>query len=94
MVTVSGINHGANIGDDITYSGTVAAALEGIVLAASRRSLAFSQQSRGGEHRLDRRTQAASTSPVAAPFVARRSSDAARALAAAAGDVVERQRAG
>ena len=29
---VSGINHGANLGDDITYSGTVAAALEGIVL--------------------------------------------------------------
>src|SRR5919106_6606130 len=29
---VSGINHGANLGDDITYSGTVAAALEGILL--------------------------------------------------------------
>jgi 5'-nucleotidase len=29
---VSGINHGANLGDDITYSGTVAAALEGIML--------------------------------------------------------------
>ncbi len=28
----SGINHGANLGDDITYSGTVAAAFEGIVL--------------------------------------------------------------
>ena len=27
-----GINHGANLGDDITYSGTVAAALEGVVL--------------------------------------------------------------
>src|SRR2546421_8556960 len=27
---VSGINHGSNLGDDITYSGTVAAALEGI----------------------------------------------------------------
>ena len=26
---VSGINHGANLGDDITYSGTVAAALRG-----------------------------------------------------------------
>src|ERR687894_1035158 len=30
-VIVSGINHGSNLGDDITYSGTVAAALEGIV---------------------------------------------------------------
>jgi 5'-nucleotidase len=29
---VSGINHGANLGDDITYSGTVAAALEGVLL--------------------------------------------------------------
>ncbi|GAB4264061.1 MAG: hypothetical protein Kow00122_19750 [Thermoleophilia bacterium] len=29
---VSGINHGGNLGDDITYSGTVAAAFEGIML--------------------------------------------------------------
>lgn len=29
---VSGINHGANMGDDITYSGTVAAAIEGSIL--------------------------------------------------------------
>ncbi len=28
---VSGINHGANLGEDVTYSGTVAAALEGVV---------------------------------------------------------------
>ncbi len=26
---VSGINHGANLGDDVIYSGTVAAAMEG-----------------------------------------------------------------
>jgi 5'-nucleotidase len=31
-MVVSGINHGANLGDDITYSGTVAAALEGVML--------------------------------------------------------------
>ncbi|MEI2701294.1 MAG: 5'/3'-nucleotidase SurE [Baekduia sp.] len=31
-LVVSGINHGANLGDDIAYSGTVAAALEGVVL--------------------------------------------------------------
>ena len=31
-LVVSGINHGSNLGDDITYSGTVAAALEAIVL--------------------------------------------------------------
>ena len=29
---VSGINHGANMGDDVTYSGTVAAAIEGAIL--------------------------------------------------------------
>lgn len=29
---VSGINQGANLGDDVTYSGTVAAALEGAIL--------------------------------------------------------------
>src|SRR3978361_1943335 len=40
---VSGINHGANLGDDITYSGTVAAALEGIVLGLP--AIAVSQQS-------------------------------------------------
>lgn len=28
-LVVSGINHGANLGDDVTYSGTVAAAMEG-----------------------------------------------------------------
>jgi 5'-nucleotidase len=43
---VSGINHGANLGDDITYSGTVAAALEGIVLGIP--AVALSQQSAGG----------------------------------------------
>jgi 5'-nucleotidase len=30
-LVVSGINHGANMGEDVTYSGTVAAALEGVV---------------------------------------------------------------
>ncbi len=40
---VSGINHGANLGDDVTYSGTVAAALEGIVLGLP--AIAISQQS-------------------------------------------------
>ena len=31
-LVVSGINHGANLGDDVIYSGTVAAAMEGRVL--------------------------------------------------------------
>ena len=44
---VSGINHGANLGDDITYSGTVAAALEGVVLGVP--AIAVSQQADHGE---------------------------------------------
>ena len=43
---VSGINHGANLGDDITYSGTVAAALEGVVLGVP--AIAVSQQADHG----------------------------------------------
>jgi 5'-nucleotidase len=43
---VSGINHGSNLGDDITYSGTVAAALEGIVLGIP--AIAVSQQAEEG----------------------------------------------
>ena len=39
---VSGVNHGSNLGDDITYSGTVAAAFEGIVLGLP--AIAVSQQ--------------------------------------------------
>lgn len=46
-VIVSGVNHGSNLGDDITYSGTVAAALEGIVLGIP--AIAVSQQSPRGE---------------------------------------------
>jgi len=46
---VSGINHGSNLGDDITYSGTVAAALEGVVLGIP--AIAVSQQAYAG--RLD-----------------------------------------
>src|SRR5215472_11808195 len=42
-VVVAGINHGSNLGDDITYSGTVAAALEAIVLGLP--GIAVSQQS-------------------------------------------------
>jgi 5'-nucleotidase len=43
-LVVSGINHGSNLGDDVTYSGTVAAALEAIVLGLP--GIAVSQQSR------------------------------------------------
>ena len=47
-VVVSGINHGLNLGDDVTYSGTVAAALEGVLLGWP--AIAVSQQAINGEH--------------------------------------------
>jgi len=40
-LVLSGINHGANIGDDVTYSGTIAAAMEATLLGL--RAIAFSQ---------------------------------------------------
>ena len=64
---VSGINHGSNLGDDITYSGTVAAALEGIVLGVP--AIAVSQQSVRGE--MDFRADARFDFETAAAFVAR-----------------------
>jgi 5'-nucleotidase len=38
---LSGVNRGANLGDDVTYSGTVSAAMEGVL--AGVRSIALSQ---------------------------------------------------
>lgn len=45
---VSGINDGANMGDDTIYSGTVAAAMEGFLLGIP--SIAFSLARKGHEH--------------------------------------------
>ena len=42
-IVLSGINRGGNLGEDITYSGTVAAAIEGTLLGFP--SVAFSQYS-------------------------------------------------
>ena len=64
----SGINHGANLGDDITYSGTVAAAFEGIVLGIP--AVAFSQQSsRGGMGYVSGHFDFAAIAPFAAELV-------------------------
>jgi len=43
-LVVSGINRGANLGDDITYSGTVSAAMEAVLLGIP--AVAFSQVGR------------------------------------------------
>ena len=45
QLMVSGINHGANLAEDVTYSGTVAAAMESALLGVP--SIAFSLVSRG-----------------------------------------------
>src|SRR3989440_10463921 len=66
-LVVSGINHGSNLGDDITYSGTVAAALEALVLGLP--GIAVSQQSRAME--FDFRSGEGFDCRVAASFTAR-----------------------
>jgi 5'-nucleotidase len=47
-LVVSGINNGANMGDDTLYSGTVAAAMEGFLFGIP--SLAFSLEDKGWAH--------------------------------------------
>lgn len=54
-LVVSGINQGANMGDDTLYSGTVAAAMEGYLFGIP--SIAFSQVDKGWVH-LDAATEA------------------------------------
>lgn len=49
-LVLSGINEGANLGDDATYSSTLGAAVEGALLGRS--ALSVSQQSRDGRFRL------------------------------------------
>src|SRR5258705_3939467 len=45
VLVASGINHGSNLGDDVTYSGTASAPLEGTLLGLP--SMAVSQASAG-----------------------------------------------
>jgi len=68
---VAGINHGSNLGDDITYSGTVAAALEGVVLGLP--AIAVSQQSAAREmdFRLGKQFDFAAAASFTAALVAR-----------------------
>src|SRR5574341_1750689 len=47
-LVVSGINNGANMGDDTLYSGTVAAAMEGYLFGIP--AIAFSLVERGWQH--------------------------------------------
>jgi 5'-nucleotidase len=45
VLVASGINHGSNLGDDVTYSGTVSAAMEGTLLGVA--SIAVSRADAG-----------------------------------------------
>ena len=47
-LVLSGINNGANMGDDTLYSGTVAAAMEGFLFGVP--AIAFSQVEKGWAH--------------------------------------------
>ncbi len=48
-LVVSGINHGANLGDDITYSGTVSAAMEGTLLGAPSIAMSLATKEPGAD---------------------------------------------
>jgi 5'-nucleotidase len=56
-LVVSGINKGWNLGDDVTYSGTVAGALEGALLGVP--SLAVSLRATSGEYDFSHASRAA-----------------------------------
>ena len=45
---LSGVNHGSNLGDDVSYSGTVAAAMEATLLGIP--AIALSQSTSNGSH--------------------------------------------
>ena len=83
-LVVSGINNGANMGDDTIYSGTVGAAMEGYLFGVP--AVAFSQTERGWAH-VDAAAQAAraliqqllSTLPAAAAHPAQVAGEAASA---------------
>ena len=63
VLILSGINRGANLGDDVTYSGTVAAALEGALLRIP--SVAFSVE-RDAEGQADYAVAASLAARIAA----------------------------
>jgi 5'-nucleotidase len=67
-LVVSGINKGWNLGDDVTYSGTVAGALEGALLGVP--SIAVSLRASSGEYDFSHAARAAVT--FAGPMLKRR----------------------
>lgn len=47
---LSGVNHGSNIGEDMTYSGTIAAAMEGALLGVPSIALSMHYEKGGPDH--------------------------------------------
>lgn len=47
---LSGVNHGSNIGEDMTYSGTIAAAMEGTLLGVPSIALSLHYEKGGPDH--------------------------------------------
>jgi 5'/3'-nucleotidase SurE len=72
---VSGINHGSNLGDDITYSGTVAAALEGIVLGIPAIALSQQSEASGADYYAKREYDFAASAAFSAELVRRVAED-------------------
>ena len=79
-MVVSGINHGANMGDDTIYSGTVAAATEGFLLGIPAIAMSLAKQASGNYSTAAR---------VAVDLVSR-----FQAAAAAPSHAAQRERAG
>src|SRR4029453_9914248 len=48
VLVASGINHGSNLGDDVTYSGTVSAAMEGTLLGVPSMAVSLAEPESGG----------------------------------------------
>jgi 5'-nucleotidase len=81
-LVVSGINHGANLADDVTYSGTVGAGLEAAILGTP--AVCLSQQTPSGSFSVNYQEDlAASGLAYDFAFAARHGADLARAVAEA-----------
>ena len=81
-MVVSGINNGANMGDDTIYSGTVGAAMEGYLFGLP--AVAFSQTERGWRHLDAAAVQARELVRYLVPAVAAHKAAYQAAVAAAA----------
>src|SRR6202795_3669565 len=72
-MVISGINHGANMGDDTIYSGTVAAAMEGYLLGIPSIAISLASKSAGNYATAARvaceLVERFRARPVAAPFL-------------------------